>query len=161
MHLSAVSNDDNITIVKSLEKQIGTPLEWFEDHEQLCHGDLGTQEQHMATMESHALESSAHEWLQYLITIPGIFHIQMAAVDAIWRIYICEKSLCAIPGGIYDQFKILQPKDSSKLVTAPTYHMLNDGIIHLVHSHILVCWEEVVGGNIQHMWIQHYHGKRL
>src|SRR5260370_40514053 len=138
MHLNAATNDDNIAIVKNLEKQIGTPLDWFGNYVWLCHGDLGTQEWHAATTESHALESSAQERLQYLVTIPGIFHIRMAAVDAIWRVYLHNKKLQVSPGGIYDQFKVLQPKNSSKLATSPTYHMLNAEIIHLVHSHILV-----------------------
>ena len=110
MHLSAATNDDNIAIIKNLEKQIGTPPDWFENYVQLCHGDLGTQEQHAATTELCALESSAQEQLQYLVTIPGIFHIRMVAVDAIWRVYLHDKKLQASPGGIYDQFKVLQPK---------------------------------------------------
>ena len=50
-----------------------------------------------------------------------------------------------VKGGIFDQFKVLHPKDSSKLTSNPTYHMLNDGILHLVNSHLLVCWEQVTG----------------
>ncbi len=42
-------------------------------------------------------------------------------------------------------FKILHPKDSSKLALHPTYQMLNDGIHHLIKSEILVCWERVTG----------------
>ena len=44
MHLSAATNDDNISIVQNLEKQIGTHPAWFEQHVRLCHGDLGMQE---------------------------------------------------------------------------------------------------------------------
>ncbi|KAF8328525.1 uncharacterized protein EI90DRAFT_2828434, partial [Cantharellus anzutake] len=111
----------------------------------LCHGDLGTQERHDATTESHAIESTPQERLQFLVTIPGGFHIRMACVDAIWRVHIQPKALREVRGGIFDQFKILQPKDSSKLASNPTYRMLNDGILHLTSSHLLVCWERATG----------------
>ena len=42
-------------------------------------------------------------------------------------------------------FKILHPKDLSKLALHPTYQMLNDGIHHLIELEILVCWERVTG----------------
>ena len=69
----------------------------------------------------------------------------MACVDAIWQVYIQPKVLCELKGGIFDQFKILCLKDSSKLRSNPTYCMLNDGILHLISTHLLVCWEQVMG----------------
>src|SRR5258708_3134958 len=76
MHLKASVNDDNIAIVKSLEWQVGTSPEWYQSFVRLCHGDLGTQERHDATTESHAIKST-QEQLQFLVTIPGCFHIRM------------------------------------------------------------------------------------
>ncbi len=84
MHLKASVNDDNIAIVKSLKWQVGTSPEWYQSFVRLCHGDLGTQERHDATTESRAIESTPQEQLQFLVTIPGCFHIWMACVDAIW-----------------------------------------------------------------------------
>ena len=75
MHLKASANDDNIAIVKNLEWQVGTNPEWYHSYMRLCHGDLGTQERHNSIMESHAIESTPQEQLQYLVTIPGGFHI--------------------------------------------------------------------------------------
>ena len=106
---------------------------------------MGTQERHDATTESQAIEFTPQERLQFLVTIPGGFHIRMACVDAIWRVHIQSKALREVKGGIFDQFKVLHPKDSSKLASHPTYRMLNDGIQHLVSSHILVCWEQATG----------------
>ncbi len=103
------------------------------------------QEWHDTTTESRTIEFTPQEWLQFLVTVPGGFHIHMACVDAIWRVYIQPKALCEIKGGIFDQFKVLHPKDSSKLASNPTYCMLNDGILHLISSHLLVCWEQATG----------------
>ena len=145
MHLNASVNDDNISIVKNLEWQIGTSPEWYQSFVQLCHGDLGTQERHEAMTESCAIESTPQEQLQFLVTIPGCFHIHMACMDAIWQVHIQSNALHEVKGGVFDQFKVLHPKDWSKLASNPTYHMLNDGIQHLISSHLLVCWEQATG----------------
>jgi len=145
MHLKASVNDDNIAIVKSLEWQAGTSPEWYHSFVRLCHGDLGMQERHDATTELCTIESTPQERLQFLVTIPGGFHIHMACVDAIWQVHIQPKALHEVRGGIFDQFKILWLKDSSKLGSNPTYRMLNDGILHLTSSHLLVCWEQATG----------------
>ena len=44
MHLKASSNDDNISIVKNMERQVNTPANWYKSYVRLCHGDLGMQE---------------------------------------------------------------------------------------------------------------------
>src|SRR5260221_14722070 len=142
MHLKASVNDDNIAIVKSLEQQVGTSPEWYQSFVRLFHGNLGTQERHDATTESHAIKPTPQERLQFLVTIPGCFHIQMACVDAIWRVHIQSKALHEVKGGVFDQFKVLHPKDSSKLASNLTYCMLNDGIQHLVSLHLLACLEQ-------------------
>ena len=45
----------------------------------------------------------------------------------------------------YKLFECLHPNDTMKLSTNPTYHMLNDGIQHLLRAHLSMCWEEVTG----------------
>src|SRR5258707_6662060 len=71
----------------------------------------------------------------------------MACVDAMWQVHIQSKALHEVKGGVFDQFKVIHPKDSSKLASNPTYHMLNDGILHLISSLLLVCWEQATGFN--------------
>src|SRR5258708_23576541 len=68
----------------------------------------------------------------------------MAAVDAIWRTHIKDKNVQENVGSTFELFCVLHPKDSSKLVTNPGYCMLNDGIQHLLKTHLLVCWEHVM-----------------
>ena len=69
----------------------------------------------------------------------------MAAVDAIWRTHIRGDSLCLNEGGTYKLFEILHPQDLARLSSNPGYHILNDGIMHLIRAHITVCWEQAVG----------------
>jgi len=69
----------------------------------------------------------------------------MAAVDAIWKLHIKGEALHSNEGRTYKLFECLCPNDSMKLSTNPTYHMLNDGIQHLLRAHLSMCWEEVTG----------------
>src|SRR5260370_2695830 len=87
-----------------------------------------------------SIEHTSQCQLQWLVTIPGVFHIWMAVVDAIWRIHIRGEALCSNEGGTYKLFEYLHPRDSTKLGTNPTYRMLNDGIQHLIKQHLIVCW---------------------
>src|SRR5258707_3609222 len=88
MHIKALSNNGNIEIIENLEHQLGTKSEWYNLYIHLCHGDLGTQECHDSTTFFHAIESSSHNRLQWLMTVSGIFHVSIAAVDPIWRTHI-------------------------------------------------------------------------
>ena len=145
MQINVSSTDGNVEIVENLERQLGTKKEWYNSYIHLCHGDLGTQEHHDTTRFFHAIESSSKHRLQWLVTVPGVFHIQMAAVDAIWRTHIRGEALCSNEGGTYKLFEILHPTDSARLNSNPSYCMLNDGIQHLIRAHLRVCWEEVTG----------------
>src|SRR5258708_4493170 len=93
MHIKASSTDGNVEIVKNMEHHLGTPDQWYNSHVHLCHGDLGTQERHDTTMSFCSIEKSGKNRLQWLIPILGVFHIRMAAVDAIWRMHIRNKNM--------------------------------------------------------------------
>src|SRR5258708_6092022 len=109
MHIKASSNDGNIEIIENLEHQLGTKSEWYDSYVHLCHGDLGTQEHHDSTMFFCAIESSSQNRLQWLVTVSGIVHVWMAAVDAIWRTQISGHALHSNEGGTYKLFKTLCP----------------------------------------------------
>src|SRR6266436_5093552 len=96
-------------------------------------------------MSFHVIEQNAKLCLQWLIPVPGIFHTWMAAVDAIWRTHIRDQSKPENDSDTFTLFRKLQPKDTSKLASNPGYCMLNDGIQHLVQSHLTICWELVTG----------------
>src|SRR5258708_5543469 len=138
MHIKASSTDGNVEIIENMEQQLGTPDEWYNSYVCLCHGDLGTQQCHDTTMSFHSIEKSAMDRFQWLIPVPGVFHIRMAAVDAIWRTHIRDRKVRENTGGTFELFCMLCPKDSSKLATNPGYCMLNDGIQHLIKTHLLV-----------------------
>src|SRR5260370_36950739 len=69
----------------------------------------------------------------------------MAVVDAIWRVHIKGEAMHSNEGGTYQLFEFLCPCDATKLSSNPSYHMLNDGIQHLVWEYLWVCWEDATG----------------
>ena len=109
MHIKASSNDGNVEIMENLEHQLGTKSKWYDSYIYLCHGDLGTQEHHNSTTFFHAIEDMSQNRLQWLVTIPGVFHIWMAAVNAFWRAHIRGEGLCSNEGGTYKLFETLHP----------------------------------------------------
>ncbi|KAJ7090155.1 hypothetical protein C8R44DRAFT_835959 [Mycena epipterygia] len=58
----------------------------------LFHGDLGTGERIMSLLQRRSIEDTPWNRYQYVIYIMGLFHLKMAAADAIWRIFIEPKS---------------------------------------------------------------------
>ncbi|KAF8340421.1 uncharacterized protein EI90DRAFT_2906032 [Cantharellus anzutake] len=126
-----------------MECQLGTPDEWYDTYVRLCHGDLGTQERHDTMTSFCSIERNGKLRLQWLIPVPGVFHIRMAAVDAIWRIHLRGQDRCE--NDTFELFKKLRPKDASKLASNPGYRMLNDGIQHLIRAHLTVYWELTTG----------------
>ena len=141
-HIKAPSTDGNVKIVKNMECQLGTADKWYNSYVCLCHGDLGTQEHHDVTTSFHSIKKSGKNHLQWLIPIPGMSIFKwlqlMLSGECTLGIKICER--------IGEElFHMLCPKDSLKLATNPGYHMLNDGLQHLIKTHLLVCWEHITG----------------
>ena len=103
--MKASETDGNVEIVENLECQLGTLDEWYETYICLCHGNLGTQEQHDTTMSFCTIERNGKSHLQWLIPVPGMFHIWMAAVDAIWRMHLRDQNK---PGNDSDTFTLFR-----------------------------------------------------
>jgi hypothetical protein len=57
----------------------------------LSHGDMGTGERIASLLERRSIESTPWRRYQYVIFIMGLFHLKMAAADAIWRIFISQR----------------------------------------------------------------------
>ena len=58
------------------------------DYVMLFHGDLGTGECVQALLQRQAMENSPWKRYQHIIFVPGLFHLKMAAVDAIWCAFL-------------------------------------------------------------------------
>jgi hypothetical protein len=63
-------------------------IEHLHQYVVLFHGDLETGERIQAIQLRRSIEKTFWNHLQYLIFVPGLFHVKMACADAIWRIFI-------------------------------------------------------------------------
>ena len=68
-----------------------TMLPGLEETVILFHGDLGTWERIENAQTRRALEETPQRRLQFIVFIPGLFHVKMACADAIWRIFLAKK----------------------------------------------------------------------
>ena len=57
----------------------------------LIQGDLGIWEHVKSLLAESAIEDSPCQWIQFTVFVLGFFHLKMAAIDAIWQIFIQPK----------------------------------------------------------------------
>ncbi len=94
VYVKASTIDGNIEAIMSLLEQSGIVDEGvFEKYVTLLHGDLGTMEKIKGILHSRRIEESVLEHMDYLLPIPGLFHIRMACIDAINRIHATGNDL--------------------------------------------------------------------
>lgn len=97
MDLNNSTVDGNISAIVDLLKQAGVldPADlddlMIDDPQEVVifiHGDLGSGERIHTGRIQRSIERTERRRLQFVIFIPGLFHIKMACADAIWRIFI-------------------------------------------------------------------------
>src|SRR5260370_28764149 len=76
-------------------------------------------------MKSCHIEKEVLEQMHYFLSIPRLFHIHMACIDAINHIYASVQS-CSDPNGLYKKLTLLNPNDTAKLnKKVPPFCMMN------------------------------------
>ncbi|KAI0039747.1 hypothetical protein FA95DRAFT_1577390 [Auriscalpium vulgare] len=106
----------------------------------LFHGDLGTMERIQSAQERRALEDTAWRRLQFAVFVPGLFHLKMAAADAIWRALINEKGAQDDPNSLKTLAGILRPKETGKIASKPGFRRTHEIIGHAGTVLRLDCW---------------------
>ncbi|CDO68504.1 hypothetical protein BN946_scf184998.g1 [Trametes cinnabarina] len=81
----------------------------------IVHGDLGTYEKVDTAMRRRKQERTPYNRLQHVVMVPGLFHLKMAAADAIWRILITPDDARVDHAGFMKIIGQLRPDDSSRL----------------------------------------------
>lgn len=105
------------------------------------HGDLGTWERFQTAQIHRSIEKSSRERLQFIIFIPGLFHIKMACADAIWRIFISPAKLREDKTCMMAFIKLFYPTLTQKIVSNKAgFHVLDDCIVRIGVSDRLECW---------------------
>jgi hypothetical protein len=147
MDINQSTVDGQAEILESLFSQanIGDPTDYpdVEDVREyviVVHGDLGTGERLEGSLGSRAIERKPIRGLQNIVFAPGLFHLQMACGDAIWRMYIEPKSLRAEPNGLYQQACKIRPYESGRIGSKPGFRLMHDVILQCATARMLDIW---------------------
>jgi hypothetical protein len=134
------SHDGNWQVLENLLKQGGVPDAWLEDDIILVHGDLATKERIDGLCKMHTIESDSKGRLAFVIFVPGLFHLKMAATDAYWRAHVQPCEGREDTAGFFDYVRHLQPKKTGKFINGPGFRRLHDSIHHATWLDILDCF---------------------
>ena len=116
----------------------------FSEYVQLVSGDLGTAERIDAAKRRRAMDLFKSNQMFDLIFVPGMFHVKMALVDMLWRLFIKPSQTNFDPTSALSTTKFLCPrtKDTNKLTKGtPTYQQMKRFLRHLGIAEQLCCWK--------------------
>ncbi|KAJ6583724.1 hypothetical protein B0H10DRAFT_1726955, partial [Mycena sp. CBHHK59/15] len=106
----------------------------------LLHGDLGTGERIMSLLQRRSIEDTPWRRYQYVIYIMGLFHLKMAAADAIWRIFIEPKTGREDPTSLMHFVALHRPKETGKIGSDPGFRRMHEVIAHTGAALRLDAW---------------------
>ncbi|KAG6819711.1 hypothetical protein H0H93_009405 [Arthromyces matolae] len=147
MDINQSTSDGQAQIIENILAQahLGDPTDTpgvtdIREYVSLWHGDLRTGELIDLARRSRSIESKPVRRLQFPIFIMGLFHYQMACVDAIWRMFIEPIGAHQDPEGLYQQICRVRPHDSGRIASKPSFHMMHDIIHQCAYARMLDCW---------------------
>lgn len=143
MHLSNASVDGNIRAATELLHQGG--IQETQEYVILFHGDLGTVERLRTAKIYRSIESTPFQRLQYLITLPGVFHTEMACADALYRMFLGPKAGHKDETSFNNYVEVLYPTDSSRIANNKgSFQQLSNCIVQTGISDRLECWRAYI-----------------
>lgn len=144
MNIKESTPEGNADVVSHLLGQAGATNEQVTEHCVLVHGDLATIERLAAACFSRGPERTETNRMQFIVPIPGLFHFQMAATDALHRIYIAPPKCHTDSTSLLNHVGILRPKEVAKIRSSPIFRQMHDVIHHDTWARTLDCWRVVV-----------------
>ncbi|KAI0691137.1 hypothetical protein BC835DRAFT_1417357 [Cytidiella melzeri] len=147
MDINQSTADGQAEILENLFAQanIGDPtdtpnVEDIREYVVLVHGDLGTGERLDGSLASRAIERKPVRGLRNVVFVLGLFHLQMAGADAIWRMFIEPKAQRTEPNGLYQQACKIRPHDSGQIGSKPGFRLMHDLILQCAAARMLDIW---------------------
>lgn len=144
MNINVGTTSGNAEAIENLMRQGSVSEEAREEYVILTHGDLGTGEKINTLQKSRRIEETAATRFSYVIFIPGMFHIKMACVAALWKMYI--ETSKPRPGhlpqadSVFAFCSILRPKETVKIGSNPGFRLLHTLVNHILIASILHAW---------------------
>ncbi|KAK7032885.1 hypothetical protein R3P38DRAFT_2618776 [Favolaschia claudopus] len=106
----------------------------------LFHGDLGTGERIASILERRSIEATPWRRYQYIVFVMGLFHLKMAAADAIWRIFIEPKMGRDDTTSLMHFVALLRPKETGKISSDPGFRRMHEVVAHVGAALRLDAW---------------------
>ncbi|KAF7421190.1 hypothetical protein PC9H_011710 [Pleurotus ostreatus] len=106
----------------------------------LISGDLLTGERICSLLSSRLEEQTPWRRMQYVVYVMGLFHLKMAAAEAIWRIFIRDKSAREDPTSLMELLSQIRPQETGKLGSKPGFRRMHEAIQHVGIVLRLDCW---------------------
>lgn len=100
------------------------------DYVSIIHGDLGAWARLNSLRERRGLEDTPWRRFQFIVFVPGLFHLKMAGADAIWKILIRPKEAEKDANSLRTLAGQLRPKETGKLATKPGFRRIHEVIQH-------------------------------
>jgi hypothetical protein len=99
----------------------------------LVSGDLLTIQHLRSLQESRAEEATSWRRMQFAVPVMGLFHLKMACADALWRIFIHNKSTKADANNLMARVSQIRPKETRKIETKPGFRRMHE-VMHCVSA---------------------------
>ena len=106
-------------------------------------GDLGTFKRVQSLLIRRSLEETFWRRYQYVVFGMGLFHLKMACVDAIWRIFINPLNSRQDPNSLIKFTHQHRPKETGKITKGPQFRQMHEVIVHNGLALRLDCWREL------------------
>ncbi|KAJ3473067.1 hypothetical protein NLI96_g13148 [Meripilus lineatus] len=148
---SKVSGNIDAVVDMLAQAAVGDPSKLTEsdlvdirEHIVIVNGDMGAFEKLLSAVERRAQEMDPVSRLQFIVFVIGLFHLKMAAADAIWRILVEPQNARKDPSSFMKILSKLHPKDSSKLVSGAKFRQQHESISHVGNLLRLDAWRTQV-----------------
>ena len=124
----------NIQAIENLMEQggIGDVTEDsvdIQEHVVIFNGDLATGERLEAVSECRSIEDTPRLRFQFLVFVPGLFHLKMACADTIWRIFIEQKESQYDENSLMQFLAVHRARDSGKIGSNPGFRCMHEVIL--------------------------------
>lgn len=110
------------------------------NHVVLISGDLLTGERIRSLLASRQEERTPWRRMQFVVYVMGLFHLKMAAVEAIWRIFIRDKNAREDTTSLMQLLSQIRPQETGKLASKPGFRRMHEAIQHVGIVLRLDCW---------------------
>lgn len=95
------------------------------NHVVLVYGDLGTGEKISSAILRRSDEDTPWARLQHVIFVMGLFHLKMACVDALWKVFIQPRSAREDDTCLMKDVSILRPTETGTVTSKPGFRRCN------------------------------------